>query len=168
MDGVVKTVGTGRDLSVHQSINNQLFVIGDGDKIKEVLINLIGNSLKFTPVNGLIEIGFEEKDGSIITNVTDNGEGIEQDNISKLFQKFGMIQNSYVINQKAAQGTGLGLYICKTIIEKLGGQIWVSSMGKGKGATFSFSLKKQNPIDLLSLQKKLANPQGLGIVHSEV
>lgn len=149
-------------------INNQLFVIGDEDKIKEVLINLIGNALKFTKEKGLIQISFEEKDNKIITNVKDDGEGLAQEDIPKLFQKFGMIQNSYVTNQKAAQGTGLGLFICKTIIEKLGGQIWVSSLGKGKGATFSFSLIKQNPTDLLSLQKKLTNIEGLGIVHSEV
>lgn len=129
-------VGTLRAMSV------QLFVIGDGDKIKEVLINLIGNALKFTKENGLIQIGFEEKDNEVIIGVKDNGEGIEKEDIPKLFQKFGMIQNSYITNQKAAQGTGLGLFICKSIIEKLGGQIWVSSLGKDQGSTFSFSLKK--------------------------
>jgi len=163
------SVGAGRDAPAQTAVGSrELFVIGDADKIKEILINLIGNALKFVPENGLIQVGFEEKDDEIITEVTDNGEGIEQEDIPKLFHKFGMIQNSYITNQKAAQGTGLGLYICKSIIEKLGGQIWVTSPGKKQGTTLYFSLKKHNPELLANLKKKLENPNGLGIVHSEV
>jgi signal transduction histidine kinase len=115
-------------------------VLGDFDKIKEVLINLIGNSLKFTPKKGKITIGMEQNDGMVETSVTDTGVGIKKEDIPKLFQKFSMVGGS---EEKAlnSQGTGLGLYICKSIIEFHGGKIWAASDGIGKGATFTFSLK---------------------------
>lgn len=115
-------------------------VLGDFDKIKEVLINLIGNSLKFTPKKGKITIGMEQNDGMVETSVTDTGVGIKKEDIPKLFQKFSMVGGSEekVLN---SQGTGLGLYICKSIIEFHGGKIWAKSDGIGKGASFTFSLK---------------------------
>lgn len=114
-------------------------VLGDFDKIKEVLINLVGNALKFTPKKGKITIGMEQNDGMVETSVTDTGAGIKKEDIPKLFQKFIMVGGS---EQKAlnTQGTGLGLYICKSIIELHGGKIWVKSEGIGKGTSFTFSL----------------------------
>lgn len=143
-------------------------VWADSDKLKEVLINLIGNSFKFTPKGGEIEIILEEKDNKLITSVKDNGVGIDAEDQSKLFQKFGMMEGSYVTNQQAIQGTGLGLYICKTIIEKQGGKISAYSEGKGKGSTFSFSL----PFYTKEVEKNLASTpkkdQPLGIIHTGV
>lgn len=117
-------------------------VLGDSDKIKEVLINLIGNSVKFTPKGGLITIFFEQKDGFVITHVNDNGVGLTQENIAKLFQKFALIKDSYATTKADTPGTGLGLYICKSIIELHGGKIWAESEGVGHGTTMSFSLKQ--------------------------
>jgi len=122
-------------------------VMGDYDKIKEVLINLVGNALKFTqhqsgagftPKKGKITISFRQNDGMVETSVTDTGVGIKKEDIPKLFQKFIMVGGS---EQKAlnTQGTGLGLYICKSIIELHGGKIWVKSEGIGKGTSFTFS-----------------------------
>jgi signal transduction histidine kinase len=115
-------------------------VLADSDKIKEVLINLVGNALKFTPKKGKITIGFRQNDGMVETSVTDTGAGIKKEDIPKLFQKFVMVGGS---EQKAlnTQGTGLGLYICKSIVELHGGKIWVKSEGEGKGTSFTFSLK---------------------------
>jgi len=114
----------------------------DPEKIEQVLINLIGNSLKFTPTNGtikiLIDYSPEEKQETI--SIVDNGEGINEEGISKLFQKFSMIGTNYLIKQNA-QGTGLGLYLSKSIVELMGGKIWAESAGLGKGSKFSFTLK---------------------------
>jgi len=116
-------------------------VHADAEKIREVLINLIGNSLKFTPRGGSITIAFEVGDDSVTTKVIDTGMGFTQEYQSKLFMKYGFIKTSYETNKSDAGGTGLGLYICKSIIDMHGGSIQAKSDGSGKGATFSFILK---------------------------
>ena len=119
-------------------------VIADGEKIREVLINLIGNSMKFTPKGGSISIKFEVGEDSVTTKVVDTGMGFTKEYEAKLFQKFGFINTSYQMNKSDNGGTGLGLYICKSILEMHGGTIQAMSPGPGKGAVFSFSLKKQS------------------------
>lgn len=113
--------------------------LADPDKIKEVLINLVGNALKFTPKSGKITITLAQKDGFIETSVSDTGVGIKKEDLSKLFQKFSMVGDS-AQKAKNAQGTGLGLYICKSIVELHAGKIWVKSEGSGKGTSLTFSL----------------------------
>ena len=130
------------DLQVGESLKSSIVpaVIADQDKIKEVLINLIGNSLKFTPRGGQIVISLEKSGNMITTRITDTGKGIEKEDLPKLFKKFGLIQGSYVTNQNVSQGTGLGLFICKSIIDFHKGTIAVASDGRDKGTMVSFSL----------------------------
>jgi signal transduction histidine kinase len=108
---------------------------GDADKVKEVLINLVGNAIKYTHKGG-ITLTTEYRDDKIVTSVTDTGSGIAKEDQSLLFKKFSQIQGSYA---KQSGGTGLGLYICKQIIEGLHGEIWLDST-IGSGSTFHFSL----------------------------
>ena len=115
-------------------------VLADFNKIKEVLINLVGNALKFTPKEGRITISIKQKDNMVETQVSDTGTGIKSEDIPKLFQKFSMVGNS-AEKQKNTQGTGLGLYLSKLIVGLHGGKIWAESEGEGKGSTFTFSLK---------------------------
>lgn len=115
-------------------------VLADSDKLKEVLINLIGNSLKFTPKEGSITISNAITNDMITTSVKDTGKGIKTEDLPKLFKKFSIINADYLRKQNA-QGTGLGLYISKSIVELLGGKIEVSSQGENLGTTFSFTLK---------------------------
>lgn len=115
-------------------------VLADADKIKEVLINLIGNSLKFTPKGGKITITTTLENNMIVTKVSDNGKGIAPENMAKLFQKFSTSNANHLVKQNT-DGTGLGLYICKSLIEMHGGKIWATSDGVGKGSSFYFSLK---------------------------
>jgi len=121
-------------------------VKADQERIEEVLVNLIGNSLKFTPKAGKVSMNLASKDGAVTIRIFDTGIGIEKKDIPKLFQKFGMVGNAY-LQKSIAQGTGLGLYISKSIIELHGGRIWAESQGKGFGTTFSFTLKtaKETP-----------------------
>lgn len=115
-------------------------VLADSDRLHQVLVNLIGNAVKFTPSGGRITITFAVGNGYVTTAITDTGRGISPQDMPKLFQKFGRIANNYLIKQNV-QGTGLGLYITKSIVELHGGRVWVASPGEGKGSTFSFSLK---------------------------
>lgn len=143
-------------------------VIADSDKIKEVLFNLIGNSLKFTPKGGTVVVKYSQADGMIKTQVVDTGNGIEPQDISKLFQKFGLIAGSYTTNQPA-MGTGLGLFICRSIIELHHGKIKAESEGRGKGATFSFTLKILTPADEHLLADKKATDAGkLDLIHTQI
>jgi len=124
---------------ITEHVENLPHIFADENKIKEVLVNLIGNSLKFTPKGGKITLSFLEVGKMVEVSVTDTGKGIAKDDISKLFQKFGKVDNNYLTIQNV-QGTGLGLYISKAIVELSGGKIWVHSDGLGKGTIFTFSL----------------------------
>ena len=115
-------------------------VMADKERIEQVLINLIGNSLKFTPKGGKITIALSYKDNMVTVAISDTGKGISKEDMPKLFQKFGMIGNDY-LRKQSTQGTGLGLYLSKSIIELHGGKIWVESEGEGEGAKFSFTLR---------------------------
>jgi len=127
-------------ISVEQPTTPVPIVSADAEKIKEVFLNLIGNSLKFTPAGGKITVYFEQKDGMVFISITDTGKGIKAEDMPKLFQKFGMIEGNY-LSMPTAQGTGLGLYITKHIVELHGGKITVASEGENKGTTATFSLK---------------------------
>ena len=108
---------------------------GDGRRLTQVLINLVGNAIKFTDT-GEVVIKAEANDGSFHLSVRDTGPGISAADQAKLFQEFQQADNA--ITRKKG-GTGLGLAISKRIIEMHGGKIWVESQ-PGQGSTFAFSL----------------------------
>lgn len=110
----------------------------DKDKVHEVYLNLIGNSLKFTPSAGRITIDFLLTGDFITIRVKDTGRGIAQDDLAKLFSKFSRLDNSYVMSEST--GTGLGLFISKSLIALHKGEIKADSEGLDKGATFMFTL----------------------------
>jgi len=114
-------------------------VLVDPDKIKQVLLNLVGNSLKFTPAGGSVTVSLDQKDGFVTIAIIDTGQGINPEDVGKLFKKFGMIGKNY-LSKQGTQGTGLGLYLTKSIVELHGGSITVESQGEGKGTTFTFTI----------------------------
>ena len=120
--------------------DNIPFVYGDEDRLKQVVTNLIGNALKFTPEGGEIKINVRTaKNKNIIeTSVADTGYGIPPDKIDRIFSKFEQV-TSHRDMVKGAKGTGLGLTIAKAIVEMHGGAIWVESV-VNKGTTFFFTL----------------------------
>lgn len=144
-------------------------VLADRDKIKEVIYNLIGNSMKFTPSGGKITVSVVQKDKMVEVAVADTGSGIPAENLPKLFQKFGILPGTYVTNQ-AVSGTGLGLYICRSLIELHGGKIWASSLGLGKGTVFTFSLKVFNEEGLKDFREKHGGQSeaGVGLIHTQI
>lgn len=116
-----------------------LTVFADLGMVQEVLVNLLNNAIKFTPFGGRVEVSTFSDGREVEVQVKDDGVGIEKENISKLFKKFGRVDNSYEAFA-ASSGTGLGLYICKSLVNLMNGEIWANSEGLGKGAAFTFSL----------------------------
>jgi len=112
-------------------------VMADSNRVKEVLVNLVGNAIKYTPDNGEVKVYHQIKGGELITHVKDNGLGISKEAQEKIFQKFYRVQTK---ETRDITGTGLGLFIVKQLVEKMDGKIWFESE-EGKGSTFSFSLK---------------------------
>jgi signal transduction histidine kinase len=108
---------------------------GDGRRLTQVLINLVGNAIKFTDA-GEVTIKAEANNGSFHVSVRDTGPGISAADQAKLFQEFQQADNA--ITRKKG-GTGLGLAISKRIVEMHGGKIWVESQ-PGQGSTFAFTL----------------------------
>lgn len=111
-------------------------VIGDSDRIAQVMVNLISNAVKYTHAGGSINIKAETGDKFVRISVTDSGIGISLKDQSKLFEKFYRVDNSLT---REVGGTGLGLSIVKTLVEMHGGEIGVESE-IGKGSIFSFTL----------------------------
>jgi len=132
-------------------------VIGDQDRLIQVVINLISNAVKFTDA-GAVTCRATRRDGEIVVSVIDTGLGISAADQPKVFEKFKQVGDTLTDKPK---GTGLGLPICKEIVEHHGGRIWVESE-TGKGSTFSFTLPaagatagEKMPIDLESLVRQL-------------
>lgn len=113
-------------------------VTADPDKIHQVLTNILGNALKFTPATGKVTLSFRQADGFVEASVADTGPGISEGDQAKLFQKFSRLDNAPPATT-TVPSTGLGLYISKKIVELSGGKIGVNST-LGKGSTFSFTL----------------------------
>jgi two-component system sensor histidine kinase GlrK len=110
----------------------------DGDRIMQVVDNLLGNALKFTPTGGKVAISLSQrKEGGdfVQVSIADTGPGIRQEHLARIFERFKRIEKG----RETTIGTGLGLSIVKHIIADHGGKIWVRS-APGKGSTFSFAL----------------------------
>jgi len=111
-------------------------VIADNEKIKLVIENLLSNSIKYTKARGKIEIGLSKSPGFLVFSIRDNGVGIPKEQQKQVFSKFFRSDN---VVKYQTEGTGLGLYIAKNIVEQLGGRIWFQSIEQ-IGSVFNFSL----------------------------
>ena len=112
-------------------VDTELYVSGDWNRIIQIISNLLSNAAKFTP-KGEIHFGYREKEDFVEFYVKDSGIGIPAERVATIFQRFGKI-NDFV------QGTGLGLTLCRMLVEKMRGRIWLRSQ-EGKGSRFYFTL----------------------------
>lgn len=124
-------------------------VFADAFRIGQVILNFVANAVNYTQEGGIITVRAEEKDNALQISVTDTGRGIAKDAMQKLFTKFFRVSGSL---EQGAKGTGLGLYISKSIIEMHGGKIWVESE-LGKGSMFAFTLPIAKPEDIAKYQQ---------------
>jgi PAS domain S-box-containing protein len=114
-----------------------LFARADRDRAIQILVNLIGNAIKYSPNGGSIRISAQRRLDRVRIAITDTGVGIPPEAMARLFEKFFRIDSPA---HRFIGGTGLGLAICKQMVEAMGGQIWAKSAGLGQGSTFEFTL----------------------------
>jgi PAS domain S-box-containing protein len=116
--------------------NDMPLVEADRDKVRQVLVNLVENAIKYSPDGGRVEVAVEPHDENVVFRVQDEGLGIPSDEQSMVFEKFYRVDPHMT---RGVGGTGLGLYICNELVSRMGGHIWLESK-PGEGSTFLFEL----------------------------
>ena len=111
-------------------------VAADADKLRQILVNLRENAIKYSPDGGRIEIALSHSDSVVQFSVRDEGLGISEDELTQIFDRFHRVDPNMT---RGVGGTGLGLYICRELVEGMHGRMWVTSV-EGEGSTFSFEL----------------------------
>ena len=112
-------------------------VVVDEDRIGQVLLNLAGNALQYTPEGGRVRISARRVGDEVQISVTDTGIGISPEHLPRIFDRFYRVDKS---RSRAGGGSGIGLTIAKHLVEAHGGRIWAESEGRGHGSTFSFTI----------------------------
>jgi signal transduction histidine kinase len=134
---LLQALGRAKAITVTLEVVSPLPTIhGDPQRVAQVLTNLIGNAIKFTPPGGSVMVHLRRADGTVLCEVTDSGAGIAPEHHERLFQPFSQVGAS---NTRPAGGTGLGLSIAKALVDAHDGRIGVRST-PGAGSTFWFSL----------------------------
>lgn len=139
VDEVYYSKSTAKDIQITLLEESLPKVSADPEKLRQVLINVVGNAVKFSPHGGKVTIGFFADGKTVETYVKDQGSGISKADLGRLFQKFGRLDNTYT-DAATVPGSGLGLFISKSLIELMRGKIWAESEGVGKGATFTIAM----------------------------
>jgi signal transduction histidine kinase len=125
-----------RSITLQISVDERVGEVrADERKIRQVVLNVLSNAIKFTPEGGRIEVGAVPKDGSVEVSVSDTGVGIAPEDQEAVFEEFRQVGTA----EKKAEGTGLGLTLCRKFVELHGGRIWVKSQ-VGAGSTFTFTI----------------------------
>jgi two-component system sensor histidine kinase/response regulator len=136
----IKTLLLDRNLQFEQSIAEDLPILWcDAPKICRVIVNLLSNSIKFTPKDGQINLTTQLIDDNVQFSISDTGEGIPREAFARIFEKFGQVESR---QSGRKMSTGLGLTFCKMTVEAHGGQIWLTSQ-IGQGSTFYFTVPVQ-------------------------
>jgi len=123
---------------VHDGPTESVRVLADPDMLESVLVNLLDNAIKFSPERGVIQVNVKAAPAEVTVRVSDRGAGIPPGDLPRVFERFYRVPTPEV----RVTGSGLGLHICKAIIEEHGGRIWVESQ-VGQGCTFSFTLPRE-------------------------
>ena len=117
--------------------HDPIIVLADGDRVIQVLTNLIGNALQYTPENGTVTVSIERDKNEARISVRDTGFGIPAEHLKHIFDRFYRVDKS---RSRAHGGSGIGLTIAKHLVEAHGGKIWAESAGENKGSVFVFTL----------------------------
>jgi signal transduction histidine kinase len=114
-------------------------IVADPDRIEQVVTNLLENAVKYSPLGGTIATKVGTQRGGVLVSVTDNGIGLPPGANELIFEPFGRAPNSLA---RHLPGMGLGLYICRQIVEAHGGRIWADSSGENQGTTMHLWLPR--------------------------
>lgn len=154
----VESTCEGKQLTLTSELPPTLWAWGDPQRLSQVLANLVSNAIKFTPQGGSIHVRGCVRRARVVVEVHDEGVGLSPEQMQKLFRPFSRAHESSGI-----PGLGLGLFICKGLIEQHGGKLIVASAGVGKGATFTFDVPGL-PEERLALATaapaEISNPPG--------
>jgi PAS domain S-box-containing protein len=129
-----------KNLKFSINLDKNVMITADGFRISQVFSNLLSNAIKFSPDGGNIDIRVDKEEDNYLFKIKDQGKGLGENEIKKLFAKFVTLGKGVEKFSTFEQGSGLGLYIAKGIIQAHGGKIWVNSEGIGKGAEFLFTI----------------------------
>lgn len=140
----------GHSLRILPSDSENLLVNGDRAKLLMALTNILNNAIKFTPERGTIKIRCIERPNEVWIQVKDNGVGIPQEDLTKIFEPFYQVEDHMT---RRHGGMGLGLAIAKAVIEVHHGRIWAESPGPNQGSVFTISLPKAHPEDPEALKR---------------
>ena len=133
-----KNLFDSKNIQLIDNIDKNHRVKADKQEFEELMINILENAVKYNKNNGKIEIKSKEKDDNILISIKDTGLGMTQEQISHIFEEFYKADQS----RHDIESSGLGMSICKRIIERNNGKIWVESLGINKGTTVFISLPK--------------------------
>jgi PAS domain S-box-containing protein len=136
LQGLIRLRGHEINLDIHDKLIARI----EPDQIHLVISNLLNNAIKYTPPHGKIDIRSAITDDIILISIHDNGIGLTNEEKKRLFSQFGKIERYGQGLDIISDGSGLGLFITKKIVELHGGKIWVRSKGRNKGSSFYFSL----------------------------
>ena len=131
-----------RKLTLKSNLPEKLFLNIDRTRMEQVILNLLSNAIKNTPSKGEIYINVIDNNTHVDLQIRDTGIGLIKGEIEKLFSLFGKIERYGKNMNVDIEGTGVGLYLSKEIVELHGGQIFVDSLGRDKGSTFTIRLIK--------------------------
>ena len=131
-----------RNHKLKMELHREIKIECEKKKISDVISNLLSNAIKYTPSNGVIKIKSKLEDNYVIISIQDSGIGLTEKEKSSIFTQFGKIERYGQGFDVISEGSGLGLYISKRIIELHGGRIWVESEGRNKGSIFYFTLPR--------------------------
>jgi signal transduction histidine kinase len=127
-----------KGISLNFDFDPEYFAFADSNMTETILRNLISNAIKFTKDFGLILVSIEKLDDDVLIKIKDTGVGMDEKQISKLFK---LDETHSTVGTSGERGTGLGLLLCKELIEKQGGKMWIESL-VNSGTTFYFTLPK--------------------------
>jgi len=149
---IVQPAALAKDIDLRTSLSHDAVLVGDADRLRQVVWNLLSNAVKFTPKHGWVQVRGEKKESQIHLTVSDSGMGIEPEFLPHLFERFTQADSS---TTRRHGGLGLGLAIVRHIVELHGGTVSAASEGKDKGATFRVTLPIRAVAEPLDGDEKL-------------
>lgn len=149
-----------KDLMIKMAVSDHVMIHVDRSKMFQVFSNLLNNAIKFTPQDGTIQIALEENEDEFIFSVDDSGPGLKEEDLQHVFEKY------WSSSESNTHGTGLGLFICKTIISAHGGHIQVENL-EHNGARFRFYLPKPSQTQQIVERKNFDPRKSIVIVDDD-